>query len=238
VFFLQRSFPQIAGHLISASVISIPAGVLVSKLILPETGQPQTLGALPPLEDSETHGNTMAALSAGAWDGLKLAAGIATLLVAVLGTVGIVDLALGKLTALMAGSIGEPLDLERILGWLFTPLAWLLGLERGDLSAAARLLGKRAILTEVVAYQELGVMAAAGAISPRGLLILSYALCGFAHVASMGIFVGGIAALVPSRRNDLTALAFRALAASTLATLMTGALAGLFYHGQQGILGL
>lgn len=238
VFFLQRSFPQIAGHLISASVISIPAGVLVSKLILPETGEPQTLGALPPLEDSETHGNTMAALSAGAWDGLKLAAGIATLLVAVLGTVGIVDLALGKLTALMAGSIGEPLSLERILGWLFTPLAWLLGLERGDLSAAARLLGKRAILTEVVAYQELGVMAAAGAISPRGLLILSYALCGFAHVASMGIFVGGIAALVPSRRNDLTALAFRALAASTLATLMTGALAGLFYHGQQGILGL
>ncbi len=81
-------------------------------------------------------------------------------------------------------------------------------------------------------------MGAAKALSPRALLVLSYALCGFAHVASMGIFVGGIAALVPSRRNDLAALAFRALAGSTLATLMTGALAGLFYHGQQGILGL
>ena len=88
VFFLQKAFPQIAGHLISASVLSIPAAALVSKLILPESGHPETLGSLPPLTESERHGNTMAALSAGSWDGLKLAAGIATLLVAVLGLVG------------------------------------------------------------------------------------------------------------------------------------------------------
>jgi CNT family concentrative nucleoside transporter len=238
VFFLQGAFPQIAGHLLSASVLSIPAAVLVSKLLLPETGQPETLGTLPPLEDSQPYGNTMAALSAGAWDGLKLAAGIATLLIAVLGAVGILDLVLGKLTAPLAVWFDEPLRLERILGWLFTPLTWLMGLQSSDLNVAAQLLGKRAILTEVVAYQELGTLAAAHAVSPRTLLILSYALCGFAHVASVGIFVGGIAALVPSRRNDLTALAFPALAASTLATLLTGAVAGLFYHGQQGILGL
>ncbi len=238
VFFLKDGFPQIAGHLISASVLSIPAAVLVSKLMLPETGKPETLGALPPIEESQLHGNTMAALSAGSWDGLKLAAGIATLLIAVLGVVGIVDLALEKLTAPLNVWFDEPLRLERILGWLFAPLAWLLGLESSDLPVAARLLGQRVILTEVVAYQRLGQMAATQAVSPRTLLILSYALCGFAHLASMGIFVGGISALVPSRRNDLTALAFRALAGATLATLMTGALAGLFYHGQQGILGL
>ena len=238
VFFLKDGFPQIASHLISASVLSIPAAVLISKLILPETGKPETLGALPPIEESQLHGNTMAALSAGSWDGLKLAAGIATLLIAVLGVVGIVDLMLEKLTAPLNVWIGEPLTLERILGWLFTPLAWLLGLESSDLPGAAQLLGQRVILTEVVAYQQLGQMASAQAVSPRTLLVLSYALCGFAHLASMGIFVGGISALVPSRRNDLAALAFRALAGATLATLMTGALAGLFYHGQQGILGL
>ncbi len=238
VFFLKDTFPQIAGHLISASFLSIPAAALVSKLILPETGKPETLSALPPIAESQLHGNTMAALSAGSWDGLKLAAGISTLLIAVLGMVGIVDLALENATAPLSVWFGEPLNLERILGWLFTPLAWLLGLESSDLPGAAQLLGKRIVLTEVVAYQQLGEMGAAKALSPRALLVLSYALCGFAHVASMGIFVGGIAALVPSRRNDLAALAFRALAGSTLATLMTGALAGLFYHGQQGILGL
>ena len=238
VFFLQEPFPRIAGHLISASVLSIPAAALVSKLMLPETGQPETLGSLPPLTESERHGNTMAALSAGSWDGLKLAAGIAAMLVAVLGLVGVLDLVLTKVTAPLEVWFDTPLTLQRILGWAFTPLAWLLGLESSDLAQAGQLLGQRILLTEVVAYQQLGAMATAETLSPRTMLVLSYALCGFAHVASVGIFVGGITALVPSRRDDLASLAFPALAGSTLATLMTGALAGLFYHGQQGILGL
>ena len=103
---------------------------------------------------------------------------------------------------------------------------------------AGTILGRRLVLTEVVAYRDLGALAAAGAVSGRTVLILSYALCGFTHVASLGIFVGGIAALAPERRDDIAALGLRALAAATLATLMTGALAGLFYHGQQGLLGL
>ncbi len=238
VFFLSDAFPQIAGHLISASVMSIPAAVLVSKLILPETGQPETLGSLPAMAESKRTGNTMAALSAGSWDGLKLAAGIATLLITVLGLVGVMNLVLANLASPLAGWLGEPLTVELILGWLFTPLAWLLGLSGADLQQASQLLGQRIILTEVVSYQQLGEMASAQAVSPRTLLVLSYALCGFSHLASMGIFVGGISALVPSRRTDLAALALPALAGSTLATLMTGALAGLFYHGQQGILGL
>jgi CNT family concentrative nucleoside transporter len=238
VFFLQDAFPNIAGHLISASVLSIPAAVLVSKLMLPETGRPETLGDLPPMAEAARHGNTMSALAAGSWDGLRLAAGIATLLIAVLGIVGIVDLLLLKLTSPLASALGGPLSLERLLGWLLSPLTWLLGIETADLGEAARLLGKRILVTEVPAYRELGELGAAGAVSHRTLLILSYALCGFAHVASVGIFVGGIAALAPTRRDDLAALSLPALACSTLATLMTGAVAGLFYTGQRGVLGL
>ena len=228
VSFLRNSFPLIAGHLVSASVLAIPAAVLVSKLLLPEEGSPETLGAVPPLDPGSRHANAFAALTAGAWDGLRLAAGIATLLIAVLGVVALLDLALGK-------APGD-LNLARLLGWVFAPLAWLLGLDAKDVLPAASLLGQRAILTEVVAYGELAKLAAAGTITPRTVLVMSYALCGFAHVASVGIFVGGTAALCPSRRDDLAGLGPKALIAATLATLMTGALAGVFYHGQTGLI--
>jgi CNT family concentrative nucleoside transporter len=204
--------------------------------MLPETGRPETLGAVPPLDESARQGNLMAALSTGAWDGLRLAAGIATMLIAILGVVAILDLGLTWITTPFSDTLGGPLDFNRILGWVFTPLAWLLGIEFADLSAAGSLLGSRMVLTEVVAYQQLAGLAADGAVSPRSLLILSYALCGFAHVASVGIFVGGISALAPSRRDDLAALSLRALVAATLATLMTGALAGALYHGQAGLI--
>ena len=167
-----------------------------------------------------------------------MAAGIATLLIAVLGMVALIDLGLQAITAPMADALNGPVDLSRILGWLFMPLAWLLGIEALDLSAAAQVLGARTVLTEVVAYQQLGELASSQAVSARTLVILSYALCGFAHLASVGIFVGGISALAPSRRSDLAVLGPRALIGATLATLMMGALAGVFYHGQEGLLGL
>jgi CNT family concentrative nucleoside transporter len=236
VLFLENAFPRIAGHLISASVLSIPAAAMVSKLILPETDRPQTMGRIPTDTDEERASNPMAALTAGAWDGLKLAAGIATLLIAVLGLVGLLDLGLTRLSQPVADRLGGPIDLSRILGWVFTPFAWLLGIGSSDAGEAGRLLGERLVLTEIPVYRELAELTAAGRISPRTTLILSYALCGFAHLASVGIFVGGISALAPARRDDLTALAPRALVGATLATLMTGAVAGLFYHGQAGIL--
>jgi CNT family concentrative nucleoside transporter len=238
VLFLHRGFPLIAGHLISASLLSIPAAAMVSKLMLPETESPQTLGWVPPIDEADRQPSTMAALTAGSWDGLRLAAGIATLLIAVLGGVALLDLALGFVSSPFAEALGGPLSLSRILGWAFAPLAWLLGIELADLQTAARLLGERVVLTEVVAYRQLGELAASDAISPRSVVILSYALCGFAHVASVGIFVGGISALAPSRRGDLAAIGPRALVGATLATLMTGALAGAFYYGERGILGL
>jgi CNT family concentrative nucleoside transporter len=186
VLFLRDTFPHIAGHLISASFLSIPAAALVSKLMLPETERPATLGGVPPVDEGIRQGNLMAALAAGAWDGLRLAAGIATLLIAVLGVVGVLDWALAALTSPLDESLGGPLRFERVLSWIFAPLAWLLGIEGADVTEAGTLLGSRFVMTEVVAYQKLAALAASGAVSARTVLILSYALCGFAHVASRG----------------------------------------------------
>lgn len=225
VTFLSDPFPLIAGHLVSASLLAIPSSAIAAKLLLPEDGSPVTAGSVPSALDDAPQPNLVAALGAGAWDGLRLAAGIATLLIAILGLVAVVDLLLRR----------TGVDLETILGWVFTPLAWLLGLDGADVVPAGRLLGIRAVATEVVAYRKLGELAAAGAISPRSVLVLSYALCGFAHVASVGIFVGGTAALAPSRRGDLSALGFKAFLAATFGTLMTGAVAGAFFQGQAGL---
>ncbi|PYV08123.1 MAG: nucleoside transporter [Acidobacteria bacterium] len=231
VAFLNRSFPQIAGHLLSASVLSIPAAIVMTKILVPETGVPATLRAVPPDDPGARSRNLMSAIIAGAMDGLKLAAGICALLIAVLGLVALVD----KLLALTATGFGLPwrLELATLLGWLFYPLAALLGLAPADIPAAARLLGERVILTEVVSYQHLAELTANGGLAdPRTVVILSYALCGFAHVASVAIFVGGTAALAPARRDDLASLGMRALVAATLATLMTGCVAGIFSTGQ------
>jgi concentrative nucleoside transporter, CNT family len=236
VLTLNETFPQIAGHLLSASVISIPAAVVMSKLLLPETGAPETASAIPPEDESARAGNLMSAIIAGAMDGLRLAAGITALLIAGLGIVALFDKVLGLLPNGWFG-LSEPLSLVKILGWLFYPFAILLGIAQPDWAEAGRLLGERVILTEVVSYQELAQMARQGILlDPRTVVILSYALCGFAHVASVTIFVGGTAALAPTRRDDLASLGLRALLAATLATLMTGCVAGIFSDGSGVVL--
>ena len=231
VAFLTGLFPQIAGHLLSASVMAIPAVIVTTKLLLPETETPETLSRVPPEAPETRSRNLMSAIIGGAMDGVKLAAGISALLIAMLGLVALVDKILGAAGGWFGMS--QPLTLVKILGWIFYPLAALLGIAGADISEASRLLGERVILTEVVSYQDLAQMAASGQLTdPRTVVILSYALCGFAHVASVAIFVGGTAALAPSRRDDLAALGLRALLAATLATLMTGCVAGIFSSGQ------
>ena len=231
VAFLTGVFPQIAGHLLSASVLAIPASIVVCKLLVPETEMPETaLGV--PTEDEHTRArNFMSAIIQGSMDGLKLAAGISALLIAILGLVALGDKLLG-----LGGSwfgMTEPLSLVRMLGWIFRPFAYLLGIQTGDIPIAAKLLGERVILTEVVSYNELAQLISNGQVTDgRTVVILSYALCGFAHVASVAIFVGGTAALAPARRDDLAALGWRALLAATLATLMTGCVAGIFSSGE------
>lgn len=224
-------FPQIAGHLISASVLAIPAAVVVAKLLIPETETPETRESVPPEDNATRPRNLMSAIIEGAMDGLKLAAGISALLIAVLGLVALGD----KVLALFSSwfGIAEPVTFVRLLTWLFYPFAFLLGLQSSDIPIAARLLGERVILTEVVSYGDLAQLVSSGQIAnPRSVVILSYALCGFAHVASIAIFVGGTAALAPKRRDELASLGWRALLAATLATLMTGCVAGIFSNGE------
>jgi CNT family concentrative nucleoside transporter len=236
VAFLTGVFPQIAGHLLSASILAIPASVVVSKLLIPETETPETLAAVPPDDESTRSKNLISALIQGAMDGLKLAAGICALLIAILGVVALID----KLLAVGSSWLGmsEPLSIVRILGWVFYPVAFLLGLQTSDVPNAARLLGERVILTEVVSYNHLAQLISSGQITdPRTVVVLSYALCGFAHVAAVAIFVGGTAVLAPSRRDDLASLGPRALLAATLATLMTGCVAGILSSGQGILLG-
>jgi CNT family concentrative nucleoside transporter len=206
------------------------------KLLLPETETPETLNTIPPDDPEMASRNLMSAIIAGAMDGLKLAAGISALLIAMLGFVTLLD----KFLGLISGWFGlaDPLTLVKILGWAFYPLAALLGIARADSMEAARLLGERVLLTEVVSYQDLAQMVSTGQLTdPRTVVVLSYALCGFAHVASVAIFVGGTAALAPSRRDDLASLGLRALLAATLATLMTGCVAGIFSNGQGILIG-
>jgi len=234
VAFLAGVFPQIAGHLLSASILAIPACVVVSKLLIPETGTPETLAAIPVEDESDRSKNVIGAIIQGAMDGLKLSAGISALIIAILGIVALFDKILGVVSSWFGMS--EPLSIVRILGWLFYPFALLLGIQTSDVSIAARLLGERVILTEVFSYNHLAQLISSGQITaPRTVVILSYALCGFAHVAAMAIFVGGTAALAPSRRDDLASLGLRALLAATLATLMTGCVAGIF-SSNEGVL--
>lgn len=230
VAFLSGVFPQIAGHLISASILAIPACVVVSKLLIPETETPETLAAVPAEDESTRSKNLIGAIIQGAMDGVKLAAGISALIIAMLGIVALFDKLLGVLSSWLGMS--EPLSIVRILGWVFYPFAFLLGIQTSDVPIAARLLGERVILTEVFSYNHMAQIISSGQItSQRTIVIMSYALCGFAHVAAMAIFVGGTAALAPSRRDDLASLGLRALLAATLATLMTGCIAGIFTTG-------
>jgi len=233
VSLLSPIFPTIAGHLLSASVLSIPAAAVISKILVPETEKPLTLGSVPEETEQKSSG-FMTAVIQGSQDGLRLAAYIACLLIALLGLLNLADRSLGWVGRLL--NLPWSVSLTGILQIIFYPLTALLGIHPADVPLAAKLLGERIILTEVVPYQELARLAASGGFcQARSVVILSYALCGFTHVASVAIFVGGTAALAPSRKDDLARLGPVALLAATLATLMTGTVAGIFC-GNEGIL--
>jgi CNT family concentrative nucleoside transporter len=239
VFSLKAEFPAIAGHLISASILSAPAALVMSKLLLPETETPQTLGrSVAPYYEKDS--TLYEAVIRGANDGVRLIVGIVALLIAVLGLVALLDLVLTGLGTRLNGLAGIHVDwsLRGLLGWVFYPFVLLTGVPPSDAVAVARIVGERAIVTEVVAYQDLAAAIQNGGLSdPRSIVITTYALCGFAHLASMAIFVGGISALVPGQTRTLARLGLRALVAATLACLMTAAVAGAFYSGESVLMG-
>jgi len=248
--FLRPTFPAITGHLMSASMLTIPACFVMAKLIVPEREMPKTLGVIPDMtvEAEEERQSPMDSLILGALDGVKLAVGIAAVIVAILGLVALLNLVFANLANLAdspnillrpIGQIFSVITLENILGAVFLPLTFLTGvsLDWSELWPASMIIGRRLLETAVPPYRTLAALSAAGEISDRTMLIVSYVLCGFAHIPSVGIFAGGLAALVPSRRKDISAVVWKALWAATLATLMTGCIAGVFDTGNPTILG-
>jgi len=238
VFCLEGAFSNIAGHLISASLLSAPAALVISKILMPESGRPETLG-VDVRPQYEKEGSVFEAVINGAGAGMKLLFGIVGLLLAVLGLVALVNLIVGKVGAGVGRVVGAEMQwsLEGLLGIIFYPLVVAMGVEPEDSMIAARIIGSRAILTEVAGYRQVAALMKEGAISLRSAVLISYALCGFAHVASLSIFVGGIAALVPERTRDLAAVAVRALIAATLACLLTGCIAGIFFSEKSVLFG-
>ena len=223
VIALQKTFPNIAGHLVSASLISIPCSILTSKLFYPELEKPETFGKLKKDEIETSHTGLISALVEGGYQGVKIAIGIATVLIIVLGLEALLDLILGKLPEFQ----GQPLSALRLLGWLTYPFTVLLGLRPEEWGIASQILGSRFIETEVSAYFSLAALQTTdNAFTMRSLTIMTYGLCGFVHIASMGIFVGGLSALVPSRANEISIVGLQALWTSFLATLLTGCIAG------------
>lgn len=247
--YLRGTFPAIAGHLMSASVLTIPAAFVIAKILVPEKEVPETLGKVPELtETEEGRKSPMDALILGALDGVKMAVGIAASLIAILGLVALLDLLFGSLASLQSssavplqliGSVFSVITLDNITGVLFLPLTFLTGvsLDGGELWTSSVLIGQRLLKTAIPPYIALANLSAEGALSDRALVIISYVLCGFAHVPSVGIFVGGLAGLVPSRSKDISALGWKALWAGTLATLMTGCVAGFYFYEGTAVLG-
>jgi CNT family concentrative nucleoside transporter len=231
VFSLRDLFPNIAGHLISASFLSAPAAVIMSKIILPEEGVPKTLGKnIAPHYEKEN--SFFEAIINGANTGVKVIVGIVALLIAVIGLVALADLFLGIIGAKANLIFNTSIEwsLKNFLGYVFYPLTLILGVPPSDAGVISKIIGERMIVTEVVAYQDLAVVLSKGLLqNPRSVVIATYALCGFAHLASMAIFVGGVSALAPSRTSVLAKVGFRALLAATFACLLTACVAGTFF---------
>ncbi|MDC3013486.1 NupC/NupG family nucleoside CNT transporter [Candidatus Marinimicrobia bacterium] len=206
----------IAGHLLAASVMSAPAALVVAKIIYPETEESQTMGDVN-VNIEQTNINAMEALSNGATDGLKLAANIAAMLIAFISFVAMVNYFL---------SFGGT-SMEEIFGVIFRPLAWTMGVPWNEAQLVGMLMGKKIVLTELVAYGDLQNLIRDGVISERSAIISTYALCGFSNFASIGIQLGGIGAMAPERKKDLAKLVTKAMFGGAIASWLTATIAGL-----------
>ncbi len=223
-----------AKHLLTASLMSAPAAIVFAKIMVPEreTVPPESLAATSTLP--RTTANMMDAAAEGASDGLKLALNVAAMLVAFVSLIALLNWPLAGLSTLPSIEAfrlehGIPvLTFQNILGVAFTPIAWCMGFERGDVSTVAALMGTQLVATEFVAYLDLAAAIKAGTISPRSAQMAAYALCGFANLPSIAIQIGGLSAMAPGRRADAASLGLRAMTAGALACWSTATIAGIF----------
>ena len=210
------NIPGIAGHLLAASIMSAPAALVIAKIIYPETEASDTFGDLKIALDKKDD-NIMEALSRGATNGMKLAANVAAMLVAFLAIIAMVNAILGLID----------LSLQQILGWIFSPLAWVMGVPWNEAGIIGSLMGEKLVLTELIAFGDLSELMTTNSISDRSAIIASYALCGFANFASVGIQLGGIGGIAPERRKDLAKLGLKAMFGGALASWLTATIAGI-----------
>lgn len=215
---LSPVIPNVMGHILIASIISAPAAIVISKIMVPETGS--VTGGV--LTAPVTAAGAMDAVTQGTLQGLELLLNIIAMIIVLVSLVHLTNLFLG----LFPDLFGAPVTLQRGLGWVLSPITWLMGIPWKEAGTAGSLMGTKTILNELIAYVDMHHLPE-GTLSPKSLLIMSYALCGFANPGSLGIMIGGMGAMAPERRNDIVDLGFRSLVAGTLATCMTGAVAGL-----------
>ena len=203
-----------AQHLLTAVIMTAPGTLMMAKLFVPETGQPETSGTVK-LEVEQTDVNVIDAIGRGTGEGLRLALNVGAMLISFLALIALVNALLGL--------VG--LSMQQIFGWVFAPIAWSLGVPWRDAPTIGNLLGTRMVLNEFVAYSQLGPLK--DSLDPKSFTIATYALCGFANFSSIGIQIGGIGALAPERRHDLARLGIRAMLAGTLANFVTATIAGM-----------
>lgn len=206
--------PGVTGHILTASIISMPAAILVSKIMIPETA-PLTAGQLhAPIESH----NSMDAVTQGTLQGVQLLINILAMLVVLVALVHLINLTLGWLPEWE----GDAITLQRLLGYLMAPMVWLMGVPWGETVTAGALMGTKTVLNEFIAYLDLGRLAP-DTLSAQSKIIMTYAMCGFANPGSLGIMIGGLGTLAPQRRAEIVSLGVRSILAGTLATSMTGA---------------
>jgi CNT family concentrative nucleoside transporter len=215
---LQGIIPDAFGHILTASIIHAPAALVLASVMVPETASP-TIGD--EIVSSEAS-SSMDALAKGTWDGLQLLFNIVALLIVFVSLVKLVNIGLGQLPQYH----GAPLTLERILGTLMAPVAWLIGIPWEEAKTAGALMGTKVVLNELLAYIELAKLPQA-VLGEKSRIILTYAMCSFANLGSLGILIGGLGSLCPERRSEIVGMGIKALIAGVLASLMTGAIVGM-----------
>jgi len=215
---LKNVIPDAFGHILTASIIHAPAALVLASIIVPET-ESQTLGS--EISPSEAT-SSMDALAKGTWDGLQLLFNIVAILIVFVALVKLANIGLGQLPNVS----GTPLTLERILGTLMAPVVWLIGVPWEEAGTAGALMGTKVVLNEFLAYIDLSKLPGT-VLGPRSRLIMTYAMCSFANLGSLGILIGGLGSLCPERRDEIVSMGVKALVAGVLASLMTGAIVGM-----------
>ena len=215
---LGDAIPGVMGHILTASIISVPAAVTVAKVMVPETESP-TGGQLVVVDPDA---GSMDAVTRGTIQGVELLINIVAMLVVLVALVHLVNTMLGVFPDVG----GQPLTLQRVLGGVMAPIVWFMGVPLQETQVAGSLMGVKTILNEFLAYLELSRLAP-GTLSDRSMLIMTYAMCGFANPGSLGIMIGGLGTMAPGRRSEIVGLGLRSVVAGTLATCMTGAVVGI-----------